>query len=102
MFNKDQQSGVRYDQGGASIPTLVQSTLDQAFEREYDTLVHEIISIRKIEIPKVNCERPILDLHVKILFDEDLTTMLFPKIHEFEFRTNQNSPIELAAKILAI
>lgn len=52
--------------------------------------------------PKISYKPPVLNLHVKILFDEDLKTMVFPKIQEFEMRINQNSPLELAAKILAI
>ena len=41
-------------------------------------------------------------MQVKILFDEDLTTMLFPKVQEFEMRVSSQSPLEVAAKVLAI
>jgi len=43
-----------------------------------------------------------MDLHVKLLFDEDLQSMIFPKVQEFEFRVSSYSPVEVAAKILAI
>ena len=42
-----------------------------------------------------------LDLKVRCLFDEDLTTLIFPKVKEFLFRVNRQSPIEVAAKALA-
>jgi predicted metal-dependent HD superfamily phosphohydrolase len=77
-------------------------TLDQAFVREYQTLVSDIKSVRKLTIPKISHQIPILDVTVKIIFDEDLTLMLFPKVQEFEFRANSGSPVELCAKILAI
>lgn len=54
------------------------------------------------DCPKISCQIPVLNLSVKILFDEDLKAMIFPKIQEFEMRVSSSSPIELAAKILAI
>jgi hypothetical protein len=42
-----------------------------------------------------------LDLRVRCLFDEDLTTLMFPKVKEFLFRVNRQSPLEVAAKALA-
>jgi len=47
-------------------------------------------------------ERPTLDLTVKLIFDEDVASGLCPKVEQFEFRVNSGTPIEIAAKILAI
>ena len=41
-----------------------------------------------------------LDLKVRCLFEEDLTTLIFPKVKEFLFRVNKASPLEVAAKAL--
>jgi hypothetical protein len=38
---------------------------------------------------------------VRCLFEENLTTLTFPKIKEFVFKVNSNSPLEIAAKALA-
>lgn len=37
-----------------------------------------------------------------MIFDEDLKEMVFPKIQEIEFRVNKFSPLEIAAKLLAV
>ena len=42
-----------------------------------------------------------LDLKVRCLFEEDLQTLIFPKVKEFLFRVNRQSPLEVAAKALA-
>ena len=41
-------------------------------------------------------------MSIRVLFDEDLKSMIFPKVQEFEFKVNSLSPIEVCAKILAI
>mmetsp|Transcript_14987 Transcript_14987/g.20340 ORF Transcript_14987/g.20340 Transcript_14987/m.20340 type:complete len:92 (-) Transcript_14987:335-610(-) len=46
-------------------------------------------------------EPPKLDLKVRILFEEDLHTLIFPKVKELLFRVSRTSPLELAAKALA-
>ena len=46
-------------------------------------------------------QAPKLDLKVRILFEENLYTMVFPKVKELLFRVSKTSPIELAAKVLA-
>jgi hypothetical protein len=38
---------------------------------------------------------------VRILFEENLSTMIFPKVKELLFRVAKSSPIEIAAKALA-
>jgi len=38
---------------------------------------------------------------VRCLFEENLQTLIFPKVKEFLFRVNRNSPLEIAAKALA-
>jgi len=43
----------------------------------------------------------VLDLKVKVLFDEDMKTMCFPLVKEFIFRTSADSTLEIAAKALA-
>ncbi len=45
---------------------------------------------------------PVLDLHVHLLFEEDVKRLVFPKIREYQFRTNGKSPLEVGAKILSI
>lgn len=55
-------------------------TLDQLFQREYQALVANIKSVRMIEYPKVCHEIPVMDLTIKLIFDEDLAIMLFPKV----------------------
>ena len=42
-----------------------------------------------------------MDLNIKMIFDEDLKSMLFPKVQEIEFRVSKASPFEMAAKLLA-
>eukprot|EP00347_Sterkiella_histriomuscorum_P009607 403340560 len=44
---------------------------------------------------------PKLDLRVKLLFDEDLKTMVFPLVKELIFRVSSDTPFEIAAKLLA-
>ena len=63
-------------------------TLEQQFIHDYDELVRNVTQIQKVTFPKIMHERPKLDLAVKVLFDEDLTTMIFPKIQEFECMLN--------------
>ena len=51
--------------------------------------------------PLFRKDPPTLDLKVRILFEENLNTMVFPKVKELLFRVARTSPIELAAKALA-
>ena len=46
-------------------------------------------------------EPPVLDIKVRMIFDEDLNTMIFPKVKEMSFKLNSESPFEIAAKVLA-
>jgi hypothetical protein len=46
-------------------------------------------------------EPPNLDMRVRMIFDEDFNTMVFPKVKEMIFRLNSDSPFEIAAKALA-
>lgn len=78
-------------------------TVAEQFQREYSALVRNLKNVKQVaDCPKISCHIPVLNLQVKILFDEDLKAMIFPKIQEFEMRVNSASPLELAAKILAI
>lgn len=43
-----------------------------------------------------------LDQRVRVLFEEDLAAMVFPTVKEFQFRVNSLSPLEVAAKSLAL
>jgi hypothetical protein len=47
-------------------------------------------------------DAPVLDQRVRILFEEDLAAMVFPKVKEFLFRISSSSPLEVAAKALAL
>ena len=51
--------------------------------------------------PLFRKDPPPLDLKVRILFEENLNTMVFPKVKELLFRVSRTSPVELAAKALA-
>ena len=51
--------------------------------------------------PLFRKDPPTLDLKVRILFEENLNTMVFPKVKELLFRVSRTSPVELAAKALA-
>jgi len=51
--------------------------------------------------PLFRSDPPKLDLKVRILFEENLYTMIFPKVKELLFRVSRSSPLELAAKALA-
>ena len=51
--------------------------------------------------PLLRSDPPSLDLKVRILFEENLYTMIFPKVKELLFRVSRQSPLELAAKALA-
>jgi len=42
-----------------------------------------------------------LNLKVRCVFEEDLSTMQFPKVKEFLCRVNKSSPLEVCAKALA-
>lgn len=42
-----------------------------------------------------------LNLRVRCLFEENLQNLAFPKVKEFVFRINLQSPIEVAARALA-
>ena len=68
---------------------------------DYQKLVKEIKDVKNISYPKISYEMPIMDINIRVLFDEDLKSMIFPKVQEFEFRANSHSPIEICAKILA-
>ena len=46
-------------------------------------------------------EPPNLDMRVRMIFDEDFNTMVFPKVKEMIFRLSSDSPFEIAAKALA-
>ena len=62
---------------------------------------HRVQSKMIAETPMMRCDPPKLDLKVRILFEENLHTMIFPKVKELLFRVSKSSPIELAAKALA-
>lgn len=51
--------------------------------------------------PLMKQDPPTLDLKVRILFEENLASMIFPKVKELLFRVSKSSPIEIAAKVLA-
>lgn len=51
--------------------------------------------------PLLRSDPPKLDLKVRILYEENLYTMIFPKVKELLFRVSRGSPLELAAKALA-
>jgi hypothetical protein len=51
---------------------------------------------------KMPDQPPKLDIRVRILFDEDLRSLNFPKIKEYLFRANKGSTLELAAKALSL
>ena len=53
------------------------------------------------KVLKVYADPPKLDLKVKVIFDEDLKSMQFPKVKQFEFRISSDAPLEIAAKALA-
>lgn len=38
---------------------------------------------------------------MRVIFEENLNTLIFPKVKEFLFRVAKHSPLEVAAKILA-
>ena len=46
-------------------------------------------------------EPPNLDMRVRMIFDEDFNTMVFPRVKEMIFRLSSDSPFEIAAKALA-
>ena len=75
------------------------SSKESVFDCEFASLSE---SIGRHSFPKVLSERPLLDLTVKVIFDEDVSSGLCPKVEQLEFRVNAGTPIEIAAKILAI
>ena len=38
---------------------------------------------------------------MRLIFDEDIKTMVYPKIKQYLFRTSADSPLEVGAKALA-
>lgn len=42
-----------------------------------------------------------LDMRVRMIFDEDLNTLNFPRVKELSFKVNSDMPFEVAAKALA-
>jgi len=46
-------------------------------------------------------DMPKLDLTVRALFEENLTTLVFPKVKEYCFKISLSSTFEIAAKVLA-
>jgi hypothetical protein len=53
------------------------------------------------DTPVLRHEPQKLDLRVRVLFEENLNTLIFPKVKEFLFRVAKHSPLEVAAKVLA-
>jgi hypothetical protein len=53
------------------------------------------------EVPLLRYEPHKLDLRVRVIFEENLNTLIFPKVKEFTFRVAKQSPLEVVAKILA-
>jgi len=80
--------------------------MDQLLQRDFSRLYHRL-NQRKEEIPSAKAEPSLpkemkpLDLQIKVIFDEDLTSMVFPKVQEIEFRVSRASPFEMTAKLLA-
>lgn len=52
--------------------------------------------------PKLPIKLDPMDVKVILIFDEDLTEMIFPKTQEIEFRVNRYTPLEVTAKLLAL
>jgi hypothetical protein len=50
---------------------------------------------------KIQERPPELDVRVKVIFDENLVSMVFPRVKQFTFRASSDSPLEVAAKALA-
>lgn len=48
----------------------------------------------------MRCE-PKLNQRVRVLFEENLDILVFPKVKEFVFRVAKHSPLEVVAKVLA-
>jgi len=61
---------------------------EDIFNREYQQLVDKVLNDRKVTFPKIMHEKPKMDLAVRVMFDEDLTLMVFPRVHEFECRVS--------------
>ena len=45
---------------------------EQKFCLDYQKLVHEIQEVKNITYPKLSYKMPIMDITIKVLFDEDL------------------------------
>ena len=95
MLAREQQSPLNQLHYSGPQPTSTESV----FDCEFASLSE---SIGRHSFPKVLSERPLLDLTVKVIFDEDVSSGLCPKVEQLEFRVNAGTPIEIAAKILAI
>lgn len=46
-------------------------------------------------------EPPHMDVRVRMVFDENLKSMIFPKVKSFIFRVQKDATFEVAAKALA-
>ena len=77
-------------------------TNEEYLERDYKILVEKLAQRKEGAKPKVMHGVPKLDISVKVLFDEDLSELIFPPIHTLDFNVSADSPLEVCAKLLAI
>ena len=75
-----------------------QQLQDHQFKKDYEQV--KLFAAERKDIV-MRMEPLPLDLKVRCLFEEDLQTLIFPKVKEFLFRVNRSCPLEVAAKALA-
>ncbi|TNV78981.1 hypothetical protein FGO68_gene264 [Halteria grandinella] len=100
----------------SSSGTTALSAEDQAYRKAYQLAKEHINSQQNFTSPLTSQatgtsqprvqyalpdQPPDLDVRVRMIFEEDLTTMIFPLVKQFVFRVARDTPFEVAAKAIA-
>ena len=107
-MNANNKMVVSTDQGVRSSNSTSESSqgispLDADYFQKYDYAKAKIINDAELKEKGLALphEPPVLDIRVRMIFDEDLSTLIFPKVKEMSFRVSSDTPFEVAAKALA-
>ena len=75
---------------------------DARYFQDYEAIKDKVPSYPGLKGHTLADEPPNLDVRIRMIFDEDLKTMIFPKVKVMIFRVSSDTPFEVAAKALAV
>ena len=94
---------IKHQIPGEANSTRMVTPEEARYFRAYDAIKTRVREKEAVgeKVAKVYADPPRLDLKVKVIFDEDLRSMQFPRVKQFEFRISSDAPLEIAAKALS-